>query len=158
MADVTPFPFAELDDLKARWPDFPVGGDAHASVLLDDASQFILDTVPTVVNASEATRRRIVCAVVKRSMPVEDAGMESVQQSVGPFSMTARPVNPNGDFYLTKQELKALGAGAQRAFGVSIGGEASGQHLPWCNLRFGATYCSCGTDIAGEPIYELGGR
>lgn len=29
-------------------------------------------------------------------------------------------------------------------------------HLPWCNLAFGATYCSCGVDIADEPIFELG--
>lgn len=29
-------------------------------------------------------------------------------------------------------------------------------HLPWCNLNFGAEYCSCGADIAGYPIYELG--
>lgn len=29
-------------------------------------------------------------------------------------------------------------------------------HLPWCSLMMGATYCSCGVDIAGEPIYELG--
>lgn len=27
-------------------------------------------------------------------------------------------------------------------------------HLPWCSLNFGATYCSCGVDIAGVPIYE----
>lgn len=27
-------------------------------------------------------------------------------------------------------------------------------HLPWCSLMFGATYCSCGVDIAGEPIFE----
>ncbi len=26
-------------------------------------------------------------------------------------------------------------------------------HLPWCSLSLGATYCSCGVDIAGEPIY-----
>lgn len=29
-------------------------------------------------------------------------------------------------------------------------------HLPWCALMFGAAYCSCGVDIAGEPIFELG--
>lgn len=27
-------------------------------------------------------------------------------------------------------------------------------HLAWCSLMLGATYCSCGVDIAGEPIYE----
>lgn len=28
-------------------------------------------------------------------------------------------------------------------------------HLPWCSLMLGALYCSCGVDIAGEPIFEL---
>lgn len=27
-------------------------------------------------------------------------------------------------------------------------------HMPWCNLAFGANWCSCGADIAGYPIYE----
>lgn len=31
-------------------------------------------------------------------------------------------------------------------------------HLPWCSLAFGATYCSCGFDIAGTPIFEGGGE
>jgi hypothetical protein len=156
MAEVLPFPFATLAELKARWPDFPVGADAHATVLLEDASQFILDTVPSAGLALPATRRRIVCAVVRRAMPDADGmdGMESVQQSGGPFSVTMKPVNPAGDFYLTKQERKALGDGVQRAFGVQIAGCATTSHLPWCNLAFGATYCSCGADIAGEPIYE----
>jgi hypothetical protein len=30
------------------------------------------------------------------------------------------------------------------------------RHVPWCNLMFGASYCSCGADIAGRPIYEGG--
>lgn len=29
-------------------------------------------------------------------------------------------------------------------------------HLDWCALSLGATYCSCGVDISGYPIYELG--
>jgi hypothetical protein len=158
MAEVLPFPFATLQDLKDRWPDFPVGADAHATVLLDDASQFILDTVPSAGLASESTRRRIVCAVVRRAMPDADGmeGMESIQQTAGPFGVTMKPANPAGDFYLTKQEKVALGAGAQKAFGVQIAGMGASIHLPWCNLNFGATYCSCGADIAGEPIYELG--
>lgn len=28
-------------------------------------------------------------------------------------------------------------------------------HLAWCSLMLGATFCSCGVDIAGEPIYEM---
>lgn len=156
MTEVFPFPFATLSELKARWPDFPVGADAHATVLLEDASQFILDTVPAAGAASESTRRRIVCAVVRRSMP--DAGgldgVESYQESAGPFSQTFKPVNPSGDFYLTKAEKSAL-KGPQKAFGVQIAGACATIHLAWCSLSLGAAYCSCGADIAGEPIYEL---
>jgi hypothetical protein len=156
VTDVLPFPFAALQEFKDRWPDMPAGADAHARVLLEDASQFILDTIPTAGAASASTRRRIVCAVVRRAMPDADGmdGMESIQQSAGPFGVTMKPVNPAGDFYLTKQEKKALGDGAQRAFGVQIAGTSCAQHLPWCNLTFGATYCSCGVDIAGVPIFE----
>lgn len=28
-------------------------------------------------------------------------------------------------------------------------------HMPWCALNMGATYCSCGADLAGYPIYEV---
>lgn len=30
------------------------------------------------------------------------------------------------------------------------------EHLPWCAASLGALYCSCGADIAGHPIYEVG--
>ena len=155
MADVTPFPFATLDELKQRWPDFPPGADDHATVLLEDASQFILDTVPNAGMAAEATRRRIVCAVVRRAMPVPgaEAGYSSIQQAAGPFSQTVTPVNPSGDFYLTKAERKALGDGSQKAFGVQVGTLWEVRHLPWCSINFGGS-CSCGADIAGAPIYE----
>lgn len=157
MADVLPFPFASLEEFQARWPDMPAGSDAHALVLLEDASQFILDAVSAAGLASESTRRRIVCAVVRRSM-VADAslGMESSQVTTGPFSDSFKPVNPHGDFYLTKPEKQALGHGVQKAFGVQITGFNNPVHRAWCNLNFGALYCSCGADIAGEPIFEAG--
>ena len=159
MADVEPFPFATLDELRERWPDFPNGADSHAVVQLDDASQFILDLVPSAAAVSPSTRRRVVCAVVRRSMEASDsemAGFEQFQQTAGPFSMGGKPVNPSGDFYLTKAEKKALGFGKQSAFGVQIAEIGHIRHRPWCNLNFGANYCSCGSDIAGQPIYERG--
>jgi hypothetical protein len=39
------------------------------------------------------------------------------------------------------------------AFALDMVG-CSTEHLPWCSLYFGATYCSCGADIAGYPIFE----
>ena len=156
MVDVDPFPFATVEELKARWPDMPVGSDDHAATLLEDASQFILDMVPSSAGAKESTRRRVVCAVVRRSMEASQGGGSSQASfAAGPFSMNNSPVNPHGDFYLTRNEKKALGDGQQKAVSVEITPPVSPDvHRPWCSLMFGATYCSCGADIAGEPIYE----
>ena len=64
----------------------------------------------------------IVCAMVHRSIPADGlAGVDSVQQSAGPFSESRRLVNPSGDFYLTKSERRSLGCGGQRAFSVPLG-------------------------------------
>ncbi|RLP70872.1 hypothetical protein D9V30_00085 [Mycetocola reblochoni] len=120
---VEPFPFATVDELKERWPDFPLGGEGHAAVLLDDASQYILDVCPSAASVSSSTRRRVVCAVVRRAMQAESndlAGMESQQMTAGPYSQTYKPLNPHGDFYLTSQERKALGFGRQAAFEVDL--------------------------------------
>lgn len=152
-------PFATVDDLKVRWPDFPPGAEAHAEVLLGDASQFIIDVCPSAMEASESTRRRIVCTVVRRSMQSSEtdmSGMASMSMASGPFSMSQSPANPHGDFYLTKQEKLALGCGGrQKAFGVDIAGTGVAEHRPWCALMLGALYCSCGADLTGEgPLWE----
>ncbi|MCT1607160.1 phage Gp19/Gp15/Gp42 family protein [Nesterenkonia massiliensis] len=152
-----PFPFATVDELKERWPDLPPGAEDHATVLLKDASQFILDVCPEAAQADPASRLRVACAVVRRSMTVPDhlAGLSSGQETTGGVSRSWTPSNPHGDFYLTKTERRSLGAGRSRAFSVQIAGfRSSPEHRPWCSLAFGATYCSCGADIAGEPIYE----
>lgn len=39
------------------------------------------------------------------------------------------------------------------AFSLDMIGTST-MHLPWCSLNFGVPYCSCGSDIAGHPIYE----
>lgn len=151
-------PFATVDELKDRWPDFPVGAESHAKVLIEDASQYMVDNYPGTLSVKASTRRRIVCSVVRRSMPQGGiaAGISQVTSTTGPMSYSATPVNPSGDFYLTKEEKRALGHGRQRAFGVQVAEFTPTAHRPWCNTNFGATYCSCGLDIAGRPIYEEG--
>ena len=44
---------------------------------------------------------------------------------------------------------------ASGAFTLDMLGTGT-RHLPWCSLMFNATYCSCGVDIAGVPIFEGG--
>ena len=149
MADV----FATVDDLKARWPEFPSGGEKHAEVLLEDATQFILDEVPNAINASENTRRRVVCAVVRRAMQAgaaDLAGFEQYAETAGPFAESFRVSNPSGDFYLTKAERRALGGGSQVAFSTSATGAQCSEHGQACARNFGALYCDCGLEVFGE--------
>lgn len=42
------------------------------------------------------------------------------------------------------------------AFSIRPSGGYYSAHLPWCSIAFGEL-CSCGGNIAGEPIFELGG-
>lgn len=159
MDEVEPFPFATVDELKNRWPDFPAGGEDHAETLLEDASQFIIDVCPSAADVSASTRRRVVCSVVRRAMQSDQndmGGMSNMSMTSGPFSVQQTSANPNGDFFLTKQEKFALGGGGrQKAFGVKIADTGSVCHRPWCSLMFGATYCSCGADLTlGGPLWE----
>lgn len=154
-------PFATVDELKARWPDMPPGAESNAEVLLEDASQFILDVCPSAVDASKSTRRRVVCAVVRRAMQASAAGqvgMSQMSETAGPFSASWTASNPNGDYYLTKQELKALGGGGRpKAFGMKVAdtGGPGPNHRPWCALMLRANYCSCGADLTlDEPLWE----
>lgn len=125
MADVQ-FPFAELQDLKDRWPDFPAGGDEQAEAFLEDASQMMLDTCPTAVNVSAKTRKRVVCAVVRRTMQADSSGafdvpgLETWNASAGPMAWGGKFSNPNGDMYLTAAEKKQLGCGKQRVGSIDL--------------------------------------
>lgn len=42
------------------------------------------------------------------------------------------------------------------AYAVDLVAGGASAHLPWCAARLLASYCSCGADIAGRPIYEGG--
>lgn len=160
--------FATPNDLAQRWRPLSSAETTRAEVLLADASAIIraecpgIDTKTTVVPPATAPEidpgipKMIACAMVKRAMLVTtDAdGVSATQQTAGPFSQSTTFSNPMGNLYLTKAEKRLLGCGAQAAFTVPMSTTGATMHAPWCNLMFGAAYCSCGADIAGRPIYE----
>lgn len=107
-----------------------------------------------------AEARLTLIGAVKRW--VESGAGALSQQAAGPFSQTIDTRSRTG-FNLWPSEIQGLQAicstgPAKReaySFDTAPAGGLSA-HLPWCSLAFGATYCSCGVDIAGEPIFELG--
>lgn len=155
-------PFATADDLVARWRPLSESEQATAEALLADASAMIRAERPGIDELLAADPpgmdpslpRMVACAMVKRAMiGIDTGGASSVQQTAGPFSKSTSFANPAGDLYFTRQERQALGGRAQRAFTVAISGEHQPVHLPWCSVTWGAP-CSCGADLAGEPIFE----
>lgn len=118
-------PFADADDLAARWRPLSTTEQALATTLLGDASQMILDEdrrgVLTALTEPTLTLVRIVCAMTKRAMLAADrGGAAQTQQSAGPFAVATTYSNPAGDLYLTAAERRALGFSFQRAGSVAM--------------------------------------
>lgn len=102
--------------------------------------------------------RLILVGAVKRWAEASSGALAA--QTAGPFGMTVDTRQRTG-FNLWPSEIEALQALCSTAtkagaFSLDTAPPLTGIHAPWCSLNFGATYCSCGVDIAGVPIYEAG--
>lgn len=115
------------------------------------------DPVPTPDMLAEA--RLTLIGAVKRWAESGAGGV--TQQTAGPFSQSIDTRSRTG-FNLWPSEIQGLqaicssGPVGRKAFSIDTAPSGGSAHLPWCNLMFGAAYCSCGVDIAGEPIFEVG--
>lgn len=110
---------------------------------LDDLDQDVLDLVV----------REAVVAQIRRP---DDATTVDVKVDDGSVSRTYRSSAGRVTIISEWWDLLSPAASTSGAFSIRPSGSGTG-HLPWCSLMLGALYCSCGADIAGEPIYELDG-
>lgn len=114
------------------------------------------DPEPTTDQLAEA--KLVLVGAVKRWSESGSGAFQ--QQTAGPFGISV-DTRQRGGYNLWPSEIEQLqeickGADEGKAFTVDSAPIIGGAHLPWCSINFGATYCSCGADIAGQPIYELG--
>ena len=113
-----------------------------------------IDPPPSADQLSEA--RLVLLGAVKRWA---DAGSGAAQyQQAGPYGFSVDTRQKTG-FNLWPSEIESLQeickSDTEESGPYSIDTvPAASAHLPWCSLAFGALYCSCGVDIAGEPIFE----
>ena len=138
------------------------------SLMVDGANARAARVAPCLVSADPAPSadqlaeaRLVLVGAVKRWA---EAGAGAIsQQSAGPFAM-ALDTRQRGGFGLWPSEINALqdicstgGEVSATAFSFRPGA-TGGNHLPWCALNFGATYCSSGADLTnGEyPLFEGG--
>lgn len=111
---------------------------------------------PTLGGLAEA--KLVLLGAVKRWIESGAGAFQS--QQAGPFGVTVDTRQRTG-FNLWPSEIESLQdicatTATSGAFSIDTAPPLSGLHLPWCSYSMGATWCSCGADIAGEPIYELG--
>lgn len=105
-----------------------------------------------------AEARLVLIGAVKRWAEAGSGAFQ--QQTNGPFSVTTDTRQRTG-FNLWPSEITDLqaicstGDTGREAFSIDTAPSCSGSiHADICSLVFGATYCSCGADIAGFPLYE----
>lgn len=116
----------------------------------------IITTVPTPVIGQAKLDYVIREAVVAHARRPDDATQVSTSVDDASVSKTYRSSAGRVTIRDEWWTLLGLADTGGRAYAVDTAPTMS-SHIPWCNLAWGANWCSCGADIAGSPIYELGG-
>lgn len=101
---------------------------------------------------------RMVARVLEQSGAGIVPGVQQQGATTGPFSSQTTFVagSSNGSPWLTRSDRADLDnvIAANKAFGVDRLATSSAHDVA-CSLNFGALYCSCGVDIAGQVIYGV---
>jgi hypothetical protein len=154
---------------------FAVIAEARADAMIADAESMAilaapclpgLTTAPVDETPEAEVLRLAKLAAVKAILRGailrwEDAGsgaLQTQQEQIGPFGAQAT-VTPLRKSMFWPSEIESLqgicSSGEKgKAYSLDTAPGGASAHLPWCALMFGATYCSCGADIAGVPIFE----
>lgn len=145
-------PFAAIDDDKA-------------DAMIVDTLARAAAIAPCIVDEdfeNDAAAKAIIRGAILRWHDAGSGGVVQETDTTGPFT-TSKTFEKGGSerrglFWPSEiAELQKLCAssGSQGAFAIDTVACITDIHSAACALRFGATYCSCGADLAGFPIYEL---
>lgn len=128
-------------------------------MFIDDAEMFIEDRRQRLdVDEIDEVKLDYVIreAVAAHVLRPDDATQVTI--SVDDASSTKTFRSGSGRVVIKDEwwELLGLTEGSEGAYTLDLAPGSASLHRPWCALTFRANYCSCGTDIAGYPIYEAG--
>lgn len=130
--------------------------DEQWSMWIADARMLIEARLGDLAELDEAKVDYVVReAVLAHIRHPDDATQVSVSIDDGTSSKTYK--SARGRVTILDEWWNLLSpTDALSAFTIDLVGTSS-PHLDWCAYSLGANWCSCGVDIAGVPIYELGG-
>lgn len=132
---------------------------AQLQAWIDEAFYLIGRRIPDTSSVdSEALDYVVRQAVLTLAeQPAPGVLQESVQVDDG--AVTTRYAKAPRRITILPEWWAMLGVAdgkANGAFSIDMTGGASAIHVAWCSINLGATYCSCGADLAGYPLYEGG--
>ena len=155
-------PFATIDAAKA----VAMIADAEAqAILVAPCLPGLLDAPDGETAADLAVRQAklaaalsILRAAILRWEDVGSGAVQTIQTQTGPFGQqqVSAPQVRRSMFWPSEiEQLQGICKDPESGKAYSVDTVAMAAiHAPWCALMLGATYCSCGADIAGYPIYE----
>ena len=135
------------------------GANARASRVAPCLVDALAAETPTDAQGSGLDEARLV--LIGAVQRWAEAGSGALQtQTAGPFGQTIDTRQRTG-FNLWPSEITGLQDICKSLSTTPTGGAFSVDtigtgtlHLPWCDLMFNGSSCSCGVDIAGYPIFE----
>lgn len=134
----------------------PADGSAEAlqwAMWITDARLLIAARLGDIYALNQTVLDYVVReAVVAQVRRPDDATQVSVSVDDGNVSRQYR--TGHGRVTILDEWWDLLSPRESGAFSVSLAPPITAIHADWCNLHFGASYCSCGADIAGVPIFE----
>lgn len=141
--------------------------EGKANDMIQDAESQAFLIAPCIADLdpeTDALKFKAVKAILRSAiLRWNDAGngaKTTTQQGAGPYQQMTVVDNTKtriGAFWPSEIErLQNIckADDSKGVFSIDTAPSVSSTHLAWCNLNFGASYCSCGVDIAGYPIYE----
>lgn len=123
---------------------------------IDDAYMLVADRVAKINPAEEPSEAKVDYvvreAVVGHIKKPDDATQVTISVDDGSSSRTYQSSKGRVDVS-TWWDFLGLNEPSTGAYAIDMLGTST-VHLAWCSSAFGASFCSCGADIAGRPIYE----
>ena len=137
---------------------FATIAEAKALEMIEDAMGQAEWLAPCITQADFAHARAAKSVIRGAILRWNDAESgATTQKSAGPYQVTIDSnTRRNGMFWPSeiKQLQDMCRSGSSGAFSVDTAGTATAIHQDVCSLNLGATFCSCGADLAGSPLWE----
>lgn len=124
---------------------------SDALMLIDTRmTELAVTTTPDGAKVDYVVRQAVVAQVQRP----DDATQITTSVDDGSVSRTYSSSRGRVEIRDEWWTLLGLTSPSSGAFSIDTAPALTDAHAPWCSLAFGATYCSCGADIAGVAIYE----